>query len=105
MILKYHIQNINFKFQISQPTGLTVDVQSKRLYWCDQHNLSAIESISYDGTNRLVVLKKSTNYISQPYSIQFYNNYIYWLDSSFKGGSISKVHIDKGKMNITHLKI
>jgi len=36
------------------PNGLTIDTTTQQLFWCDGNN-GVIESLNYDGTNRVVV--------------------------------------------------
>ena len=50
---------------IDWPSGLTLDLVEKRLYWCDRH-LSRIESIDFNGRNRRVELSKG---IKHPFGL------------------------------------
>jgi hypothetical protein len=50
--------------RLGQPTGLAIDYQmNHRVYWCDSKE-NVIESMKYDGTDRAIVVRSGTNYIT-----------------------------------------
>ena len=71
---------------LDSPDGLTVDYHmSNRLFWTD-HKTSIIESIKYDGSDRVKITHISLN---NPLKIDIFETNIYWL--SREHGSINSV--------------
>ncbi|XP_071448921.1 vitellogenin receptor [Hetaerina americana] len=66
---------------IQWPNGLAVDYPANRLYWVDA-KLMIIESIELDGTDRRTILK---GILRHPYSIDVFEDSIYWSDWEGKG--------------------
>lgn len=64
---------------LSNPYCLTMDYDSQILYWAD-YSFNKIEKSNADGTNRATV---TTSNVRDPYSITFYNNRVYWTDTSY----------------------
>jgi low density lipoprotein-related protein 2 len=68
------------------PYGLTIDYHMNgRLFWCD-YKTNLIESINYDGTNRVRI---THNGIKYPFKLDIFENHIYWI--SRDNGSIYKL--------------
>lgn len=76
---------------IQWPSSLTIDFMSNKLYWCDPRT-SLIERISLDNGQREIVLKNGAGKDFFPYSIAFYNGYIFWTDDMV--ANISRIHIN-----------
>jgi DNA-binding beta-propeller fold protein YncE len=64
-----------FLSDIGQPTGITLDLPGKRLYWLDA-KYRLIESIGLDGKGRTVVkyLTNGTNF----HTISVFEDHVYW---------------------------
>ena len=60
---------------IIMPSGLVVDETVHRIFWCDG-KLNRIESSRIDGSDRFVVPLE----LSNPYSLDVFENRIYWTD-------------------------
>ena len=60
---------------IGWPNGLAIDYEQARLYYTDAQ-LDRIESIDFDGRNRIVVISN----VMHPYGITVYNSFVYWTD-------------------------
>ncbi|KAJ6647666.1 Prolow-density lipoprotein receptor-related protein 1, partial [Pseudolycoriella hygida] len=73
------------------PSSLTIDSMEKKLYWCDPRT-SLIERIGLDGTGREILLMNGAGKEFFPYSIAYYNEYIFWTDDMV--ANISRVHIN-----------
>ena len=43
--------------QMVRPQGLSLDLANQHLYWTDSY-LDRIERINYDGTNRVLILRR-----------------------------------------------
>ena len=54
---------------------MAIDYEQGRLYWTDAQ-LDRIESVDFDGKNRLVVVSN----VMHPYGITVYNSFVYWTD-------------------------
>ncbi|XP_059139258.1 prolow-density lipoprotein receptor-related protein 1-like [Physella acuta] len=63
------------------PNGLTVDYDTRRLYWVDARS-DSIHTITYDGDNYQLVLK-SNEQLNHPFSLTVFGNYVYWTDWRF----------------------
>lgn len=76
---------------VKAPMGLTLDLKRQRLYWCDT-DLSILSSVDFNGQNRNNLIESQSNkWLSKPIGVTYFENNLYWIDSSFNGGSISKV--------------
>ncbi|XP_040174027.1 putative vitellogenin receptor [Anopheles arabiensis] len=80
---------------IHWPNGLTLDWPNQRLYWIDA-KLKRIESMHFDGTDRVVVLD---DVLKHPFSIAVFNDRLYWSDWDTK--SIQSCDKFTGKMRQT----
>lgn len=58
-------------------SGLTIDLETRRLYWAAQSPTPAIESADWDGKHRLSLV---TSNVEGPYAITLYQDYVYWSD-------------------------
>lgn len=65
------------KERLRFPNGLAVDGQSRRLYWCDSF-YKRIESITYDGHHRKVILQSARIGIAT--SLHYFRHSLYWTE-------------------------
>lgn len=63
---------------LSTVYGLTLDYDNQVLYWADYSN-NWIESSSTNGSNRVVLISMG---ITDPFSITFFDEKLYWTDWS-----------------------
>ncbi|KAI9558491.1 hypothetical protein GHT06_015278 [Daphnia sinensis] len=68
-------------------TGLALDYQNKKVYWCDSR-LDIIELMDYDGSNRRVLLDKT--HLENPQGISIYRDQIFWIDTTQDGGTLNR---------------
>lgn len=68
-------------------TGLALDYQNKKVYWCDSR-LDIIELMDYDGSNRRVLLDKS--HLENPQGISIHRDQIFWIDTTQDGGTLNR---------------
>lgn len=59
--------------------GLTIDPETRRLYWTTQSRPPAIESADWNGKKRQSLV---TSDIEAPYAVTLFQDYIYWSDWS-----------------------
>ena len=71
-------RSVLVKDRVGYPNGVTIDMDTGRVYWCDAH-FDKIESINMDGTNRLQ-LPISTSNIIHPFGITTLDGYLFWTD-------------------------
>ncbi|XP_056632979.1 low-density lipoprotein receptor-related protein 2 isoform X2 [Diorhabda sublineata] len=64
---------------ISNPTDLTIDMNTHDVYWVDS-KLDTIQKISYSGGNRQVIRRNLPN----PKGIAIYKSDIYWVDRNLR---------------------
>ncbi|KAB0803781.1 hypothetical protein PPYR_00751 [Photinus pyralis] len=69
-------QETFLQHEIDWPTGLTIDLVGKKLYWCDAH-LKRIESVNFDGNNRNLVLSVGIN---RPFGLALHRKAIYFIE-------------------------
>ncbi|XP_052813760.1 low-density lipoprotein receptor-related protein 1-like isoform X2 [Mya arenaria] len=62
------------------PNGLTLDYDSKRIYWIDARSES-IHTLTYEGTDHRLVLKNQPE-MRHPFSIALFGTEVYWTDWS-----------------------
>ncbi|KAF7998627.1 hypothetical protein HCN44_011035 [Aphidius gifuensis] len=72
------------------PNGLTIDIQTNRLYWNDAKK-KVIETSDLDGSNRKVLMKG----VQHPYGLSIMGDLLYWSDWQTK--SIHQVNKYTGK--------
>ena len=78
---------------LKKPVGLTLDLTKQRLYWSDSQ-LSQLFSVDFNGGSRVDILQsQAKKWLSKPTSIAYFDNHLYWLDTSFNGGSILRTPI------------
>ena len=71
--------------------GLTLDLKRHRLFWCDS-DLTTLNSVNFDGADRLSLIEnQSSKWLSKPMGVTYFEGYLYWIDVTLNGGSISKV--------------
>lgn len=71
----------------NRASGLSIDPDTRRLYWASQSRPSAIESADWDGKRRQSLV---TSDIDEPYAITLYQDYVYWSD--WNSGDIKRAH-------------
>ncbi|KAK7083495.1 Low-density lipoprotein receptor-related protein 1B, partial [Halocaridina rubra] len=74
--------------QLQYPVDLTLDYEGGLLYWVDQR-AKTLERVTFDGTERTVILKSETS--QMPVAIFAFENNIYWADMVYAGGSVRQV--------------
>lgn len=62
--------------EISWPNGLTVDYETRRLFWADAKH-SFICSIDYDGKNRQKIVQGN---LPHPFALTLHKTMLYWTD-------------------------
>lgn len=70
--------------QANQASGLTIDMETRRLYWASSRP-SAIEVADWDGKNRQTLVGID---IDQPYAVTLFQKYVYW--SEWTSGDIKR---------------
>nr|AVT42511.1 Wnt co-receptor arrow [Lithobius atkinsoni] len=58
------------------PNGLTVDYETRRIYWADA-KLNFISSINFDGSGRQTVIKGD---MPHPFALTLHGDMLYWTD-------------------------
>jgi len=79
------------------PNGLTLDYVNERIYWIDARSHS-ISTVYYDGSDHHEILR-SHQFVTHPFAISLFGNYIYWTDWR------SKSVIRANKWNGTDIKV
>ncbi|KAK3853890.1 hypothetical protein Pcinc_039590 [Petrolisthes cinctipes] len=70
--------------KIVYPFGIAVDYPNRHVYWVDGY-LSHVERVDYNGENRRIIVRLSTD--ERPYGISLFENFLYvtsWKDDSIK---------------------
>lgn len=80
---------------LTQPSGLALDYDDKKLYWTDALR-EKIERSDLDGKNR-ETLVSATIY---PFAITVYENYIYWTDLQLRGVYRAEKHTGAGMIEM-----
>jgi hypothetical protein len=65
---------------------ISIDINQKLIYWFDA-KASKIYKIDYEGHNKSVVLVDE-RYLKTVTTFTFFDNHLYWSDSSYEGGAI-----------------
>lgn len=60
------------------PNGLTLDYDTRRIYWIDAKS-DSIHTTKYDGSDHHEVMTKH-ELLSHPFAITLFENYVYWTD-------------------------
>nr|CAD7197742.1 unnamed protein product [Timema douglasi] len=63
-------------------SGVTVDIITKRVFWCDSL-LDYIETVDYDGKNRFLVLRGQP--VPSPSRLALFENRVFWSDGTKQG--------------------
>lgn len=66
------------KKDIGYPNGVTIDMETNRVYWCDAQ-LDIISSVNLDGTNQTRV-KVASDSVVYPFGITTFRGNLYWTD-------------------------
>ena len=64
---------------LSDPTGLTLDIDTQTLYWMD-YSRDVLERSNTDGSNRETLTSMR---ILSPYFLSYYDGNLYWGDWSY----------------------
>jgi low density lipoprotein-related protein 2 len=80
---------------LTQPSGLSIDYEEKKLYWTDALR-EKIERSDMNGTNR-EVLVAATIY---PFAVTVFGNYIYWTDLQLRGVYRAEKHTGAGMIEM-----
>lgn len=104
---------------VDWPTGLTLDLKARRLYWCDVH-LKRVESVDFNGSGRKVELEGGLErpyglalHFGTIYSIDFVNGYVtayragkkenlYLGNAPFYDIKVYNPNLQRGKQNMEH---
>lgn len=91
---------------LKQPTGLAVDFQSKKVFWCDPLT-NTIEVVGFDGQDRKIIVKRN---LGNSVSLAVSQNHIYWYNSKKRliqrlNRSDGKVEVISKSRNLRRLKI
>ncbi|XP_076062572.1 low-density lipoprotein receptor-related protein 6 [Oratosquilla oratoria] len=79
------------KEDIHWPNGLTIDYESRTVYWADA-KLHFIASADFEGKNRRMVVENNLPY---PFALSYFNSTIYWTD--WETRSIHYCRLSKNK--------
>ena len=85
-------------------TGLSVDPEGKRLFWCDTER-SSLSMVKYDGTVKTSLLQGDPGFVRTPYSVAYFNGYLYWVDVNFSGGSVARMNVAKGNIETIQTRL
>jgi low density lipoprotein receptor-related protein 5/6 len=76
--------------------GLTLDPETRKLYWAQDSQPPAIEFSDVDGKNRqTLILSTDMEMPFAPHSLTIFQDYIYWSD--WNTGTIEKAHKISGQ--------
>ncbi|EDX17507.1 GD16065 [Drosophila simulans] len=85
-VLPAHMDGTHARSIVSEAaynaSGVTVDIISKRVFWCDSL-LDYIESVDYEGAHRVMVLRGQQ--VPSPSRLALFQNPIYWTDATERG--------------------
>lgn len=74
---------------IYKASGLSVDIATKRVFWCDSL-LDYIETVDYEGRNRFLVVRGAAN-VPAASRLTVFERTVYWTDATKQGVlSVSK---------------
>lgn len=80
---------------IYKASGLSVDLATKRIFWCDSL-LDYIETVDYDGRNRFLVVRGAAN-VPAASRLTVFERTVFWTDGTKQG--VLAVNKFKGKEN------
>ncbi|XP_057682782.1 low-density lipoprotein receptor-related protein 2 [Corythoichthys intestinalis] len=66
------------KNRLGIPTGISLDIVTKRVYWSDSH-FDTVETVTYQGLNRKVVLNGGTQ-APHPFGLAVFENHVFFTD-------------------------
>ncbi|XP_075155675.1 low-density lipoprotein receptor-related protein megalin [Haematobia irritans] len=85
-VLKAHMDGTHARSIVSEAaykaSGVTVDIISKRVFWCDSL-LDYIETVDYEGNHRVMVLRGQQ--VPSPSRLALFENRIFWTDATKQG--------------------
>lgn len=82
-------------------TGLTLDSETRRLYWACQSRPNALQSADWDGKKRSTLVDTD---MVEPYAVTLYQDFVYWSD--WNTGDIERVHKITGQnRSIVHSQL
>ncbi|XP_025017909.1 low-density lipoprotein receptor-related protein 2-like [Tetranychus urticae] len=84
---------------IFRPVGLAVDTKNTKVYWIDGL-YGTLESIGYDGTNR-IILYRSLPFMDELISMDIFTNYLYFTDKA--NSTIQRVNINNAVKKVDTL--
>ena len=71
-------------------SGLTLDSETRRLYWACQSEPNGIESADWDGKKRSKLIIADAETPFAPQAVTLYQDYVYWSD--WNAGDIERAH-------------
>ncbi|XP_066143818.1 prolow-density lipoprotein receptor-related protein 1 [Euwallacea fornicatus] len=72
------VVRVDYFFKGGWPNGLTLDYTMRRIYWADARS-DSIHTSDYDGNDHHEVISNH-EFLSHPFAISLFENYIYWTD-------------------------
>ncbi|KAI3389567.1 hypothetical protein SNEBB_009857 [Seison nebaliae] len=79
--------------EIKEPTGITIDLMKKRIFWVDM-KYDRMEMCDYQGRGRRLIIRGRRK-IPQPFATDIFENHIYYTDITMKSlRSIWRHHSD-----------
>ncbi|XP_064466214.1 prolow-density lipoprotein receptor-related protein 1-like isoform X2 [Ornithodoros turicata] len=81
-------RDVVVKDEVIRVSDIVLDIENDLLYWCDQ-GTARIERARLDGSRRTdVLLNKGPNRHYSPVSVAILNSVLFWIDSTYSGGSL-----------------
>ena len=96
LLTKYQDHGLHFS-----PIALTIDYSLKNILWINNIE-KTLYSIDYNGNNKKQLFQ--SEYISMPYSLDVYQNYVYWLELD-EIIAMNKYGINHSKYKTVFIKI
>lgn len=85
----------------NHPTGLTIDHETRKLFWARQSESNAIESADWDGKKRTKLFVRSADDSFIPHAVTVFQDFVYWSD--WNTGNIERVHkVSGAKRQLIH---
>ena len=78
--------------ELSQPNGISIDLVSERVYWCDS-DLNRLEFIDFHGDSRTAVETEATG-LQHPFAVSVSESILFWSD--WDTNSIYATHKEHG---------
>lgn len=73
---------------LSEPNDLAIDYKSQTLYWIDS-KFDNLESSHVNGSGRRVLANTATFIANLPFSLDFYDDVMYWSEWALSGSLYS----------------